>query len=240
MFLLFLLNYSLQVEANNTYFDLSEDNIKIKTDFVGKEIIIFGLLEDGKETIITIKGPSKNLKIQKKERIFGFWFNTKHITYNNIPSTFFIASSTNVEEILPVPTLIKEELSFDYILENKISKRNFISDASQKFWKENFVRLQKNKNLFKKFNISNINNKLFQTRIFFPPNSIPGDYIVNVYHIKNKLILAKDEKIISIEKSGIGSQIYKFAHNNSASYGLFVILIAILSGLIAASIFRRR
>ena len=37
------------------YFDLSENNIKIKTDFNGKEIIVFGILNDEQETLITIK-----------------------------------------------------------------------------------------------------------------------------------------------------------------------------------------
>ena len=225
--------------AKETYFDLSENKIKINTDFTGKEIIIFGILDDNKETILTIKGPLKNSKIQKKERRFGFWFNTKHITYENIPSSFFIAASSKIDNILPISTLIKEELSFDYVLENKISNRNFISNDSQNIWKKNFVRLKKNKNLFKEYEIKNINDKLFQTRVFFPPNSIPGQYIVSVYQINNNIITERDDKMIIIEKSGIGSKIYNFAHNHSAAYGLFTIIFAILSGLLAATLFRR-
>jgi len=239
IFFVFTFNSFEVINATNTYFDLSEDKIEIQTDFIGKEIIIFGILEEGKEIILSIKGPIKNSKIQKKERIFGFWFNTKQITYNNIPSTFYIASSKKVEDILPTSTIIKEELSFNLILENKISNRNFISDASQKIWKNNFVRLKQNKNLFRKYEIKNINNKLFQTRVFFPSNSIPGKYTVNIYQIKNNLITGKDEKFIIIEKSGIGSKIYNFAHNHSAAYGLFTILFAVISGLIAATLFRR-
>ena len=37
--------------------------------------------------------------------------------------------------------------------------------------------------------VEKIDNKLFQTRIFFPAKSIPGEYKVNVYQIKNNLIL---------------------------------------------------
>ena len=49
IFFIFILVDSNTLQANNTYFDLSETNIKIQTDFVGKEIIIFGILEEGKE-----------------------------------------------------------------------------------------------------------------------------------------------------------------------------------------------
>ena len=221
------------------YFDISEDNIKIETNFIGKEVIIFGILNNDQETILTIKGPEKNAVIQKKERILGFWFNTKQITYNQIPSIFFIASSNKIEDILPTSTIIKEELSFNYLLENKTSQRNFISDTSLDTWKDNFVRIKKNKNLFKEYNIEKIDNKLFQTRIFFPAKSIPGEYKVNVYQIKNNLILNNKEKIITLKKSGVGSQIYNFAHKNAAAYGLFAIIFAVLSGFLAATLFRR-
>ena len=234
--LLVLIPNAILAEA---YFDISEDNIKIETNFTGKEVIIFGILNDGQETIMTIKGPQKNAVIQKKERILGFWFNTKQITYNEIPSVFFIASSKNIEDILPASTIIKEELSFNYLLENKTSQRNFISDVSLENWRDNFVRINKNKNLFKKYNVEKIDNKLFQTRIFFPAKSIPGEYKVNVYQIKNNLILNNKEKIITLKKSGIGSQIYNFAHMNAAAYGLFAIIFAILSGFLAATLFRR-
>ena len=234
--LLILIPNAILAEA---YFDISENNIKIETNFTGKEVIIFGILNDGQETIMTIKGPQKNAVIQKKERIFGFWFNTKQITYNEIPSVFFIASSKNIEDILPASTIIKEELSFNYLLENKTSQRNFISDVSLDNWKDNFVRINKNKNLFKKYNVEKIDNKLFQTRIFFPAKSIPGEYKVNVYQIKNNLILNNKEKIITLKKSGVGSQIYNFAHNNAAAYGLFAIIFAIMSGFLAATLFRR-
>jgi uncharacterized protein (TIGR02186 family) len=221
------------------YFDISENNIKIETNFIGKEVIIFGILNDDQETIMTIKGPEKNAVIQKKERILGFWFNTKKIIYNQIPSIFFIASSNNIRDILPASTIIKNELSFNYLLENKTSQRNFISDVSLEDWKINFVRIKKSKNLFKEYNIEKIDNKLFQTRVFFPAKSIPGEYKVNVYQIKNNLILNNKEKTITLKKSGIGNQIYNFANNNAAAYGLFAIIFAILSGFLAATLFRR-
>ena len=83
-------SFSLNTKIDKIF--RSENNIKIETDFIGKEVIIFGILNDDHETIMTIKGPEKNALIQKKERILGFWFNTKQITYNQIPSIFFISS----------------------------------------------------------------------------------------------------------------------------------------------------
>jgi len=235
----FIIIFFTKIILAEAYFDLSENNIKIETDFNGKEVIIFGILNDDQETIIIIKGPEKDAIIQKKERILGFWFNTKQIKYNQIPSIFFIASSGIIKDILPTSTIIKEELSFDYLLENKLSQRNFISDVSLDIWKNNFVRIKKSKNLFREYSVDKIENKLFQTRVFFPAESIPGEYKVKVYQIKNNIILNSKEKIITLKKSGVGSQIYNFAHKNAAAYGLFAIIFAILSGFLAATLFRR-
>ena len=52
--------------SNQAYFDLSDNEIEIQTNFNGKEVIIFGLPDPKFETVLVIKGPAKNIKVQKK------------------------------------------------------------------------------------------------------------------------------------------------------------------------------
>tara|TARA_Y100000591_G_scaffold39059_1_gene28870 strand:+ start:3238 stop:3942 length:705 start_codon:yes stop_codon:yes gene_type:complete len=229
----------INVKAEEVYFDLSEDNVEIKTDFEGKEIIIFGLLQNDHETLLTIKGPSSKMKIQKKERYFGIWINNKQITYSKIPTLFFLSSSSKVDDILPNSVQINDDLNFDKILNNKTFDQNFIFENDQSIWNKNFVRIKKRQLFYKEFEMKTFKNKLFQTSVFFPPNTIPGIYNVDIYYIKNKTIMNKDQKKIIVKKTGIGSDIYDFARNNAATYGVFVIIFSILCGLIAATLFRR-
>tara|TARA_B100000575_G_scaffold283449_1_gene276308 strand:+ start:44 stop:790 length:747 start_codon:yes stop_codon:yes gene_type:complete len=230
---------SITVKAKEVYFDLSEDNIEIKTDFDGKEIIIFGLLQDKHDTLLTIKGPLSKMKIQKKERYFGVWINNKQITYSNIPTLFFLSSSSKIEEILPDSIQTNDDLNFDKILNNKTFDQNFIFENDQNTWNENFVRIKKKQLFYKEFEMKIFKDKLFQTSVFFPPNTIPGIYYVDIYYIKHKTIMNKDQKKIIVKKTGIGSDIYEFARKRAATYGVFVIIFSILSGLIAATLFRR-
>ena len=227
------------VFASEAYFDLSEKEIQIETNFNGKEIIVFGILEPGEDTIVSIKGPRKDTKMSKKERILGFWFNTKEVIYKKLPSLFFISSSSPIKDILNTETIIKEKLYFDELLTNITTKRNFVQQKNLVDWNKNLINIKKNTNFFKKYNFKNIENKLFQTRVFFPENSIPGKYEIIIYQVKNKVILNKKNRSIIIKKSGIGEKIYKFAHEKSAAYGLLSTFFAILCGLIAATIFRR-
>ncbi len=237
--LIYIVFFKFELQAEEVYFDLSQDNIEIKTDFNGKEIIIFGLLKDNHETLLTIKGPPSKMKIQKKDRYLGVWINNKQIIYSNIPTLFFLSSSSEVGKILPSSTLINENLSFEKILKNKTFNQNFIFENNQDLWSKNFVRIKKKQLLYKEFEMKIFKNKLFQTSVFFPPNTVPGTYNVDIYYIKNNTIINKDQKKIIVKKTGIGSKIYKFAKDNAATYGVFVIIFSILSGLIAATLFRR-
>ena len=237
--LLIFLILNSNLFAGEAYFDLSENEIQIQTDFNGKEVIIFGIFEKGEDTIISIEGPKKDTKVLKKERIVGFWFNTKKVIYKNLPSLFFISSSSPIKQILNQETIIKEKLYFDEILVNAITQRDFIDQKNLNIWNKNLIKIKKNNNLYKEYKFNNIENKLFQTRVFFPTNSIPGEYKIQIYQIKNKIIINKKNKIINIKKSGIGDKISKFANSQPASYGLLSVIFAVLSGLFAATIFRR-
>ena len=59
--------FSKSILGDQAYFDLSDNEIEIQTNFNGKEVIIFGLTDPKFETILVIKGPSKNTKVQKKK-----------------------------------------------------------------------------------------------------------------------------------------------------------------------------
>ena len=88
------------LQAEKAYFDLSDETINIETDFKGKEVIIFGLTDPSYDTALIIKGPNRNYKLAIKERLFGIWIETKKFNYENIPSIFFIASSSQINDIL--------------------------------------------------------------------------------------------------------------------------------------------
>ena len=239
--ILYIIFYSNLAYSNEAYFDLSDSEIEIQTNFKGKEVIIFGLLEPGFDTIINIKGPKKDTKVRKKERIFVFWFNTKKIVYKNLSSIFYIASSSPIKEILEEETIIKNALNFEQSLANIVTQRNFNFNDKNKpeYWNRNLLKIKKDENFYKEYKIKIVDDKLFQTKIFFPSNTIPGIYNVDIFQIKNKIIKSKKNRKIIIKKTGIGDRIFKLAHKQPATYGIICIVFAILAGLIAATAFRR-
>ena len=239
--LIFFTFFGKNCFSNQTYFDLSDSEIEIQTNFNGKEIIIFGLTEPNIDIILTIKGPNKNTKIHKKERFFGLWINSKRMIYKDLPSIFFVASSLPIEEILNEDSIIKKSLYFEQTLTNLVTQRNFNFNEKNKaeFWSKNLIKIKKNTNFYKEYKINIIDNKLFQTRVFFPSNTVPGAYDINIYQIYNKKIISEKSKKIQIKKTGLGNKIFNLAHNQPIFYGIFCILFAIFAGLFAATLFRR-
>ena len=54
-----------------------------------------------------------------------------------------------------------------------------------------------------------------------------------------KAIIKEDNKRIIIKKTGLGNTIYDFAHKHPSFYGIVSIIFAIISGIVAATAFRR-
>ncbi len=241
IFLILVCFFEKQVFANQAYFDLSDQKIEIQTNFKGKEVIIFGLTEQGFDTLLTIKGPEEYKKIQKKERIFGLWINNDKIIYRNLPSIYFVAASAPINQILDQESIENNELYFQPMLLKLMTQRNFnFSDENnEKLWSKNLISIKQKSNFYKEYEIKIVDDKLFQTRVFFPSNTMPGNYQINIYQIKNKEIISKKNKSISIIKSGIGNELFNLAHNYPKTYGIMCIIFAIFSGLLAAIIFRR-
>ena len=235
--ILTLLCISKNLYANKTYFDLSQDEINIKTNFTGQELILFGIVEQGNDVIMIVKGPNKNFTVRNKKRILGFWFNTKSVIYADIPSVFFISSSKEINEILNDEEIFKEKLSFNSIQFIPVNNKDLFIDLTE--WNESLIRIQKQNNLFKEFDLKIIDGKLFQSRLYFPSNIPTGKYNVDIYQIKNHEILSSSSKYIKVDKSGIGNTIYTFAKNESILYGIFAIVIAVFFGIFGALIFRK-
>ncbi len=241
IFLIIIIFSSKQVLANQAYFDLSDQEIEIQTNFNGKEVIIFGLTEPDFETLLTIRGPEEYKKLQKKERMFGLWINKNKIIYRNLPSIYFIAASAPVNQILDKESIKNDSLYFEPMLLNLMTQRNFnfSKKNNEKIWSKNLIKIKQKNNFYKEYEIKIVDDKLFQTRVFFPSNTIPGNYQINIYQIKDKTIVSKKNKSINIVKSGIGNELFNLAHNNPISYGIMCIIFAIFSGLLAAIVFRR-
>ena len=103
---LFVFIFSSDLKAQNQIVaDLSQDNVKISTDFLGAKILLFGAYDGkkGDDIIVVVTGPKGLVTVQKKEKILGVWVNTQKVNYINAPK--YLNISSNTSSSLSVPCL---------------------------------------------------------------------------------------------------------------------------------------
>ena len=139
----------------------------------------------------------------------------------------------------------------DELKKQKIGIHNVITTASLsskdenietfKSFKDALVRGQKTNGLYldMPLKIDVVSKRLFKTNLHFTNNMTTGIYTVKVFSFQKKRLVSMVSKTISVEKIGIGAEVFKFAKEQSALYGLLAILIAVLSGWVASVIFRK-
>ena len=80
---------------------------------------------------------------------------------------------------------------------------------------------------------------LFSVKLHFPANVVPGTYGVQVFLLRDGLVVSKRNYSLVVQKIGIGAQVFAFAHKHPAAYGALAIAIALLAGWFAGFVFRR-
>ena len=66
-----------------------------------------------------------------------------------------------------------------------------------------------------------------------------GTYQVQVYLIRDGAVVNAQTTPLIVSKIGLEAEIFDFAHNNSALYGVVAILLALVAGWLAHIAFRK-
>lgn len=219
--------------------DTSKHLVAITTGFTGDEVLVFGTIGEPGDVVVVVRGPARSITMHRKSRIAGIWVNTASMTINNAPSFYAIASSRPLDEIAPANVLARHELGVDHLgLEIPLTKA---SPDLAKEWKQALVRNQQRAGLYPEDvkSIGFLGSSLFRTRMSFPSNVPTGTYHAEVYLIADGLVVSAQKTPLVVSKLGVEADIFDFAHNYSAIYGIIAIIIALVAGWLAHVAFRK-
>ena len=231
----------VSAKSSQIVVDLSENKVKVNSSFVGTNVMIFGTKKQRENIVIVIIGPDEKITVRKKQRLGGIWVNGEKHEFQNIPGFYAIASTQPLNEITN-PNLLKHyEIGIRNLIDNRLLSRGPEGNNSNNAFKEALIRGKKRRLLFldNPLKINVVSDQLFKTSFHFPSNMSTGNYTVKVFSFQKKKFLSMTTKNISVEKTGVGADLFRFAKEQSALYGLLAIVIAMLSGWIAAVIFRK-
>ena len=221
--------------------DSSTSEVKVSSSFIGTDVMVFGTANDKDDIIVVITGPTETAIVRKKGRVSGIWINKEKLEFREIPGFYAIASTRPLSEITETDELKKQKIGIHNVITTASLSSKDKNIKTFKSFKDALVRGQKTKGLYldMPLTIDVVSKRLFKTTFHFPNNMTTGIYTVKVFSFQKKRLVSMVSKTISVEKIGIGADVFKFAKEQSALYGLLAILIAVLSGWIASVIFRK-
>jgi uncharacterized protein (TIGR02186 family) len=226
--------------ANTLVADLSNHLIAITTAFVGTDVVLFGTIEGEGEIAVTVQGPREDQVVRRKSRLGGIWINRDRMAFRDVPSYYAVAASGPLDEIAHPDFRARLELGVDHLDLRPIDAAGFEIDEIAAF-QQALVRQKQLQGLYSEAPapVAFVGERLFRTTLEFPANVPPGIYHVQVFELVDGVVTGAQRSSLIISKIGIEADVFDFAQQQSALYGLVAIVIALGSGWLAGMIFRR-
>tara|TARA_Y100000768_G_scaffold316010_1_gene251011 strand:+ start:110 stop:787 length:678 start_codon:yes stop_codon:yes gene_type:complete len=222
-FVLIILLFSKITFASN--FSLDEFDIEINSNFLGKEVVLFGNKDKESSIIFIFEGEDKEAKLTTKVKEGYLWIN-KTRSLNNQPSFFAIFTTP------------KKTLNEIFLLSTLKDKHPLISNPSVRLYE--IRKAMKSKNLYIEEELENLNGNLFLKKFLIPDNISPGNIKVYMYELKNDQIIKMSSKNLIIKKGGISFKLEELLKKESFIYVFILIVISLLLSLLTNLIFRRK
>lgn len=218
--------------------DLSKHLVAITTGFAGTDVLLFGATDGPGDVVVVVRGPMSRHVLHRKSRVAGIWVNTATMTFEQVPSFFAVASSRPLEEIANKVVRERNQMDVSALIELPPAKA---SPNIAAVWEQALIRNKQRQGLYRiePARVAFSGSQLFRTDMFFPANVPTGSYQVNVYLMRDGEVVSAQTTPLIISKVGVEADIYIFAHEQSAWYGLIAIALALLAGWLAHIAFRR-
>ena len=218
--------------------DLSSHLIAITTGFTGTEVLLFGATEGEGDVIVVVRGPETEATVRRKRRVAGIWINTSGITFERVPSFYAVASSGPLEEVVAPAVRAQQQIGVEHLQFHAPAE---VSESRLRRYREALIRNKQQAGLFSREvgKVTFLGERLFRTSIYFPSNVPTGSYMVEVLLVRDGEVASAQTSPLIISKTGVGAEIFEFANNQSALYGVVAIIGALVAGWTAHLVFRR-
>lgn len=218
--------------------DLSDHLIAIDLEFTGTDLLVFGAIEGDGDVMVIVRGPRSPVVVRQKSRIFGIWLNAASVTFDDVPAFYALATSRPPEEILDADMRRLNEVGLDQ-LHIEPEPGSSIEDVAS--FREALIHLRQRNGLFtsEPGKVSFLGRRLFRTVIHFPAAVPIGRYTVDVVLVRDGQVVQSFGPPLTVDKAGLGAEIFDFAHDDAAIYGILAVIGAALAGFMGSLLFRR-
>lgn len=223
---------------------LSDEEIDIRSDFVGSRIVVFGAItraggisdDPNYEVAVVVEGPRRDVIARRKERRFGIWVNANSRQFYNVPSYYTVHLSQNYSAVASEEQLRQYRLGL-----HNLNFYRSAYESDDKAFADALIELRQDQGMFNELPdaIGFLAPNVFKTNFQLPSVVPVGTYRVSVYLFRHEQLVAAQVQNLKIAKRGFSEEIANFADNRSLTYGLAVLSLAVFTGWLAGLLFRR-
>ncbi len=224
---------------------LSQNRVSITADFDGSEILIYGAVKRDApppgggplEVIVTVEGPSAPVAVRRKGRVAGIWVNNAAVTVDSAPSFYAVATTGPLNHILSDIDNLRYGVTIERVI-----RAIGIADEADKAGEFilALLRVRTNEGRYRTLEgaVELTEDTLFRTDVVLPANLTEGEYKVRLFLLRDKRVVASQERLIGVRKEGLERFIFNLAQEQPLIYGLVSLVLAALAGWGASAAFR--
>lgn len=225
---------------------MSQNRVSITADFDGSEILIYGAVKrdapppEGQgplEVIVTVEGPSAPVMVRRKDRVAGIWLNNADVRIDSAPSFYAVATTGPLDHILSDTDNLRHAITIERVI-----RAVGITDEADKAGEFllGLLRVRTNEGRYRVLQgkVELTEETLFRTDVILPANLTEGEYKVRLFLLRDKRVIAHQERVIGVRKEGLERWIFNLAQEQPLIYGLLSLVLAAVFGWGASAAFR--
>ncbi|TIW43070.1 MAG: TIGR02186 family protein [Mesorhizobium sp.] len=234
--------------TENIQIGLSTDHVSITAGFSGADLTIFGSLENADplvarrgryDIIVVLEGPARPVVVRRKDRVLGIWINLESETFENVPVSYSVATTRPLQDVTDPNSYKQLSLGAANIYMQPADDGD--SPATiQEFTAA--LRERKTATGLYSENVGGVqflSQNLFRATVRLAPNVPVGTHKARAFLFKSGLFIKESSAQLEIRKSGFEQSIFRVAHDYSFLYGVFAVLLAMLTGWLGRLVFRK-
>lgn len=224
---------------------MSQNRVSITADFDGSEILIYGAVKRDApapqgaplEVIVTVEGPATPVAVRRKGRVAGIWVNNASVNVDSAPTFYAVATTGPLNHILSDTDNLRYGITIERVI-----RAIGIADEADKAGEFilALLRVRTNEGRYRVLEgkVELTEDTLFRTDVVLPANLTEGEYKVRLFLLRDKRVIASQERVIGVRKEGLERFVFNLAQEQPLIYGLLSLVLAALAGWGASAAFR--
>jgi uncharacterized protein (TIGR02186 family) len=227
---------------------LSTDSVAITSNFAGTNLTIFGALDNADplisrqgryDVIVVLEGPPRPVVVRKKTRVLGMWINTESVVFRDVPASYSVATTRPPQDITDAASYRRLALRTE-----NIHLQPLDPEGNRQTIDEFTAALRSRKEAADLYvenvgGVQFLSRTLFRATLHLAPNIPVGTHRARAFLFRNGAFVRETSAPLRIRKAGLEQRIFEYAHRQSLLYGIFAVLLAMLTGWIGRLVFRR-